>query len=49
MIDCMSITEYVWNATLCDFDLLQVGSESYVPPGVNRHICLCCTNEKVTQ
>ncbi len=40
MIDCVSITEYVCNATLCGSDLLRVGSESYVPPGVNRHICL---------
>lgn len=36
----MSVTEYVCNATLCGFDLLRVGSESYVPPGVHRHVCL---------
>lgn len=40
MIDYTSITEYVCNATLCGFDLLRVGSESYVPPGVHRRICL---------
>lgn len=40
MIDCMSITEYVCNATLCGFDVLWVGSESYVPPAVHRRICL---------
>lgn len=39
MIDCMSITEYVCNATLCGFDLLGVGSESCVAPGVHRHVC----------
>lgn len=40
MTDCMSVTEYVCNATVCGFDVLRYGGESHVPPGVHRNICL---------